>query len=106
MMVPLGEFFSKYKIRDTGAVLVRPDGIIAWKATDDSAVEKLSNVIRQCLGYNVADEARPIPAASRTATMPARMPDGSGVSNFRETQAKKSGHQSLLKRMTMTLRRS
>jgi len=106
IMVPLGEFFSKYKIRDTGAVLVRPDGIIAWKAMDDSAVEKLSNVIRQCLGYNVAEEARPKPGVSRTATVPVRMPDSSEVSDFRETQAKKNGHQSLLKRMTMTLRKS
>jgi len=49
-IVPLGEFFSKYKIRDSGAVLIRPDGVIAWKASNDSEVEMLGQIMRQILG--------------------------------------------------------
>jgi hypothetical protein len=45
----LGEFFSKYKIRDSEAVLVRPDDIIAWKAVNNSEVEMLSIVLKQTL---------------------------------------------------------
>jgi hypothetical protein len=122
--VPLGEFFSKYQIRDTGAVLVRPDGIIAWKATDDSVVGKLWNVVRQCLGYNVEDEKRVKAAVSKTAVsqtaatlptraVPSRMTEDLGVSEFGEIKGAKDkkvkevkGRQSLFKRIsTLTLRK-
>jgi hypothetical protein len=110
MIVPLGEFFSKYKIRDTGAVLVRPDGIIAWKSTDDSGVAKLWDVVRQCLGYNVAEAGPPKPGVSRTGTVPARVHESSsgGESDLGEIREKKEkGPQSLLKRMTtLSLRKS
>lgn len=117
--VPLGEFFSKYQIRDTGAVLVRPDGIIAWKATDDSVVGKLWNVVRQCLGYNVEEETGEKAAVPRTAatvpsrTVPSRMTEDLGVSEFGEINGAKDkkvkevkGRQSLFKRIsTLSLRR-
>ena len=69
-VVPLGEFFTKYKIRDTGAVLVRPDGYIGWKALDDSEVGKLGNVLRQLLGFNVEEETTKRPQVSHTKTTP------------------------------------
>jgi hypothetical protein len=117
--VPLGEFFSKYQIRDTGAVLVRPDGIIAWKATDDSVVGKLWNVVRQCLGYNVEEEKRVKAAVSKTAAtvparaVPSRTTEDLGVSEFGEINGAKDkktkdvkGRQSLFKRIsTLTLRK-
>ena len=47
----LGEFFSECPVRESGAVLVRPDGVIAWKAVDDSAVSKLNYVLQRLLGF-------------------------------------------------------
>ena len=66
-VVPLGEFFSKYKIRDSGAVLVRPDGIIAWKVTNDSDVEILGKVLKKILGSRLETEAESQIPRSNTA---------------------------------------
>jgi hypothetical protein len=69
-VVPLGEFFSKYNIRESGAVLVRPDGVIAWKAVDDSAVSKLPFVLQRLLGFKVEKGATN--GVSQTTTAPER----------------------------------
>lgn len=94
--VPLGEFFSKYQIRDTGAVLVRPDGVIGWKAYDDSDVGKLGNVLRQLLGFNV-EETKPSQMIHAMT-----VPEGSRMVKV-ETEPKNSTRKSpggLLRRMT------
>lgn len=100
-IVPLGEFFTKYKIRDTGAVLVRPDGYIGWKAVDDSEVGKLGNVLKQLLGFNVEEETTRRPQMTRANTSP----DVTGVKGKRglvENPPARKGT-GLLQRMT-TLR--
>lgn len=55
-IVPLGDFFSKYRIKDNGAVLVRPDGVIAWKALSNGDAKKLESVVRVVLGLEVSEE--------------------------------------------------
>lgn len=98
-IVPLGEFFSKYQIRDTGAVLVRPDGMIGWKALDDSEVGKLGNAMRQLLGYNVEEEKPPEIVRAVTA------PQGkvAGKIESENKASVRSGPAGLLRRMA-TLR--
>jgi hypothetical protein len=73
-VVPLGEFFSKYNIRESGAVLVRPDGVIAWKAVDDSAVYKLNFVLQRLLGFKV--EKVVTNGASQATTSPEKNAKG------------------------------
>jgi 2-polyprenyl-6-methoxyphenol hydroxylase-like FAD-dependent oxidoreductase len=48
---PSGAFERDYGITTRGAVLVRPDGIVAWRAADDTGVsaEKLAGVLRRLL---------------------------------------------------------
>jgi hypothetical protein len=71
VLVPAGEFLSKYKIKESGAVVVRPDGVIGWKALDVSSVHQLRNVMKRLLGEEVEDEVRELPATiSRTKTAP------------------------------------
>jgi hypothetical protein len=99
-IVPLGEFFNKYQIRDTGAVLMRPDGMIGWKALDDSEVGKLGNVMRQLLGFNVEEEEKP-PQTVRAVTAPqGKVP---GKVELENKPSARSGPGGLLRRMT-TLR--
>jgi hypothetical protein len=100
-VVPLGEFFSKYQIRDTGAVLIRPDGMIGWKATDDLHVGKLGNVLRQLLGLNIEEEHDKPPQLIR----PSMAPNELGVREMEseDKASSRKGPASLLRRMT-TLR--
>jgi putative polyketide hydroxylase len=47
-----GSFEERYGLEATGAVLVRPDGFIAWqsKATDIPTLDSMSNVLRRIVG--------------------------------------------------------
>lgn len=91
--VPLGEFFSKYQIRDTGAVLVRPDGIIGWKAANDSEAKLLETVMKRLLGGSMEDES-PYTVGSKT-------PDSGGMLAKAEIKDEKSEpSRNLLRRMT------
>jgi putative polyketide hydroxylase len=47
-----GRWPEKYGVTDTGAVLVRPDGIVAWRAsgTSDTPARALSAALAQVLG--------------------------------------------------------
>ncbi|HUG51288.1 MAG TPA: monooxygenase, partial [Terrimesophilobacter sp.] len=57
-MDPNGNFAESYGITPTGAVLVRPDGFVAWRATTDGEAElhSLSAVLGSLLGQSVADQ--------------------------------------------------
>jgi 2-polyprenyl-6-methoxyphenol hydroxylase-like FAD-dependent oxidoreductase len=48
---PNGVFEASYGITPSGAVLVRPDGIVAWRAADDTgaSAERLAGVLRRLL---------------------------------------------------------
>jgi putative polyketide hydroxylase len=53
------QFHSLYRITPTGAVLIRPDGFVAWKAQDNTAhvVQSLEQAFRQILARaNTASE--------------------------------------------------
>jgi putative polyketide hydroxylase len=95
VVVLLGEFFSKYGIRDTGAVLVRPDGVIAWKAVTDSEVDKLGPVMSHLLGLKIGGQQRP--QATRAATAPAMAGPDKNV--------KPPAPTGLLRRMTLSIKR-
>lgn len=92
--VALGEFFSKYEIRDTGAVLVRPDGVIAWKAVTDSDVDKLGPVMAQLLGVKVGGKRPQAPRAAPAPMVP--VPDSG---------SRPKGPTGLLKRMTLSIKK-
>ena len=102
-----GEFLTKYKIRDNGAVLIRPDGIIGWKALNDTEVWKLGSVVRQLLCLEEAtDEVAPLPSVARSKTTP----DLGGMMgkmslDSKDTSPKKTGGGGLLRRMT-TMRKT
>lgn len=70
VIVPQGEFLSKYKIKDSGAVVIRPDGVIGWKALNNNDIHMLHNVMKQLLGEEVEDEVGELPAIARTKTAP------------------------------------
>jgi hypothetical protein len=57
-MDPDGNFAESYGITPTGAVLVRPDGFVAWRATTDGEAElhSVSAVLGSLLGQPVADQ--------------------------------------------------
>ena len=57
-MDPNGNFAESYGITPTGAVLVRPDGFVAWRAATDGEAEShsLSAVLGSLLGLSVADQ--------------------------------------------------
>ena len=38
-------FCDAYGIGPSGATLVRPDGYVAWRAQDDTAVDQLATVL-------------------------------------------------------------
>ena len=103
-IVPLGEFFTKYKIRDTGAVLVRPDGYIGWKALDDSEVGKLGNVLKQLLGFNVEEETTRRPQITRAKTTP-DVAEMVGKMELGENTPARKGTGLLQRMTTMRLRR-
>ena len=105
-VVPLGEFFSKYRIRDNGAVLVRPDGVIAWKALNDFDVKSLRSVINAVLGMESPPEDTlnsngPTLPVSRANTTPALT---NGMKSLRIVDNKESKRMStmggLMRRMT------
>lgn len=54
---PTHTFCNEYGITSTGAVLVRPDGFVAWRAqTDiDARPDSLTQVLRSVLGLPVSD---------------------------------------------------
>jgi Aromatic-ring hydroxylase, C-terminal/FAD binding domain len=62
------DFLSKYKIHESGAVIVRPDGIIGWKAQTDAEIPSLDYVLRKLLGFAVGEAD--LPPVSRSATVP------------------------------------
>jgi hypothetical protein len=37
---PSGEFAASYGLAPSGCVLVRPDGVVAWRAVDDDAADE------------------------------------------------------------------
>ena len=49
-----GDWLGKYGVTAAGAVLVRPDGIIAWRATgaDETPQAALKAALRQILGMS------------------------------------------------------
>jgi 2-polyprenyl-6-methoxyphenol hydroxylase-like FAD-dependent oxidoreductase len=54
---PTHTFCNEYGITSTGAVLVRPDGFVAWGATTDADArpETLTHTLRSVLGLPVSD---------------------------------------------------
>ncbi len=46
---PEGVFLERYGIGPSGASLLRPDGFVAWRATDDSGADALPDVLRRIL---------------------------------------------------------
>jgi hypothetical protein len=91
------EFLSKYKIRDSGAVLIRPDGVIGWKALNDGDIRMLPSILKQLLCQEDADEVSELPQMSRAKTAP----DLSGAMSKIDLEAKKSkGPGGLMRRMT------
>ena len=95
VVVSLGEFFSKYEIRDTGAVLVRPDGVIAWKAVTDSEADKLGSVMAHLLGVKIGGLQRP--EAMRAVNAPTMAAPDKPVRAPAPT--------GLLRRMTLSIKR-
>ena len=93
-VVSLGEFFTKYEIRDTGAVLVRPDGVIAWKAISDSDVAKLRVVLAQLLGLKIGIQ----PRSSTTGATATPI-----IAAAAEKGIRSSAPPGLLKRMTFSM---
>jgi hypothetical protein len=92
-----GEFLSKYKIRDSGAVLIRPDGVIGWKALNDADIRMLPSIVKELLCQEDADKVRELPQISRAKTAP----DLSGAMAKIDLEAKKSkGPGGLMRRMT------
>jgi hypothetical protein len=92
-----GEFLSKYKIRDTGAVLIRPDGVIGWKALDNSDIRILPGILRELLCQEDVDQVAEPPHISRAKTAP----DITGATAKMNLDGKKSkGAGSLMRRMT------
>jgi 2-polyprenyl-6-methoxyphenol hydroxylase-like FAD-dependent oxidoreductase len=61
-----GEFLETYGLSPTGAVLVRPDGFVAWRAkfAEDSSIEHFAAVLSSVLCQSAKSEAS-APAASR-----------------------------------------
>ena len=52
---PDGGFAERYGLDDTGAVLVRPDGFVAWRArSDDAAAESVLTALSALLGRSEA----------------------------------------------------
>ncbi|WP_405143243.1 FAD-dependent monooxygenase [Sphaerisporangium sp. NBC_01403] len=49
---PDGRFPSAYGVTPTGAVLVRPDGVIAWRSPDGTAPQDLEHALRRVLHRN------------------------------------------------------
>lgn len=72
LMALESDFLSKYKIQNSGAVIVRPDGVIGWKALNDSEVGLLEVMLKRLLCFEVdEDEVPPLPTlSSRSATVP------------------------------------
>jgi len=53
-----GDWQALYEIGVSGAVLVRPDGIVAWRSRDDrNAQERLMRAMNRVLGHAVVDTA-------------------------------------------------
>ncbi|GAA4608364.1 2-polyprenyl-6-methoxyphenol hydroxylase-like FAD-dependent oxidoreductase [Actinoplanes octamycinicus] len=50
---PAGQFPARYGVGDTGAVLIRPDGFVAWRAPAVTAdpVESLRSAVARLLGH-------------------------------------------------------
>ena len=94
--VALGEFFTKFEIRDTGAVLVRPDGVIAWKAVTDSEAEKLGPVVAQLLGVKVGEKRAQATRATTAPVIPVPVVD---------IGARPKGPSGLLRRMTLSIKK-
>jgi hypothetical protein len=57
---PSGELTERYGLAGEAAVLVRPDGYVAWRgmATDDDAVETLRRAVAQSLGQSMRSADR------------------------------------------------
>jgi hypothetical protein len=95
------EFLAKFKIRETGAVLIRPDGIIGWKALNDSEIGQLEYVMKRLLCQATDDD---IPQVSRAKTMPAVEITGSmdsmRLGEKNPPPPKSGGGGGLLRRMT------
>lgn len=51
---PTGSFTTRYDVSDSGAVLIRPDGFIAWKAWSDSelGMPAMASVLGRALGVS------------------------------------------------------
>lgn len=65
------EFLSKYKIHNSGAVVVRPDGMIGWKALNDTEVGALEVMLKKLLCFEVDEDEMPLPPlVARSATVP------------------------------------
>jgi len=64
------EFLSKYKIHDSGAVIVRPDGIIGWKAQNDAELGLFEVILKQLLCFTVAEDEMLPSLMTRTRTVP------------------------------------
>ncbi len=47
-----GLFQKRYGVDEDGAVLVRPDGVVAWRSSggDDAPTEQLEDALRAVLG--------------------------------------------------------
>jgi len=62
-------FLSKYKIHNSGAVIIRPDGVIGWKALNDTEVSFLEVMLKSLLRFEVdEDEFPPSPLMTKTVT--------------------------------------
>jgi 2,4-dichlorophenol 6-monooxygenase len=47
---PLGHWAARREVADDGAVLVRPDGHVAWRARDRSGAEHFAQALRTIVG--------------------------------------------------------
>jgi hypothetical protein len=106
VMVPQGEFLSKYKIKDSGAVVIRPDGVIGWKALNINYVHMLSNVMKQLLGEEVEDSdmVGDLPAISRTKTAPEISVNMAKLDIGQTSPSRKSAG-SLMRKMTTRIKK-
>ena len=65
LLDPTGEFEAAYGISPTGAVLVRPDGFVAWRAktADGASIQQFVSVLNSVLCRSAKSEAAAPPAS-------------------------------------------
>lgn len=106
VIVPQGEFLSKYKIKDSGAVVIRPDGVIGWKALNNNDMHMLPHVMKQLLGEEVEDELGELPAIAipRSKTTPEINVNMSKLEIGQTSPGRKSAG-SLMRKMTTRIKK-